>query len=131
MLFYLETNSKSCKIYLLATMKYILWFNFIHGSNLFSFVPNSLSYHNQKQKKVKFEPRIKLNHNIYMVCLLFATVYWYKSLQFVKRIKHNTLTLFIYDFIGCFDYYITPGYYLLTGAQVLRCDFPSPIYIMR
>ena len=84
MLFYLETNSKSCKIYLLATMKHILWFNFIHGSNLFSFVPNSLSYHNQKQKKVKFEPRIKLNHNIYMVCLLFATVYWYKSLQFVK-----------------------------------------------
>ena len=42
-LFYLETNSKSGKIYLLATMKYT-W------------------------------------------CLLVATVYWRKSLQFTKKI---------------------------------------------
>ena len=34
---------------------------------LFSFVSSSLSchFHTQKQKKRKFEPRIKLNHNIY------------------------------------------------------------------
>ena len=25
---------------------------------------------------------------------------------------------------------VTPGYYFLTGAQVLRCVFPSPIYII-
>ena len=61
---------------------------------------------------------------IYMVCLLVATVYWHKSLQFVKR-SNITLTLFIYDFITCFDYYFTPGYYLLSGAQVLSC-FPLP-----
>ena len=43
-LFYLETNSKSGKIYLLANMKYTV-----------------------------------------MVCLLVATVYWHKSLQFEKK----------------------------------------------
>ena len=37
---------------------------------------------------------------------------------------------FIYDFISRFDYYITSGYYFLTGAQVLRCVFPSLIYII-
>ena len=40
-----------------------------------------------------------------MKCARCATVYWHKSLQFVK--KTNTLTLFIYDFIkpvSCFDY---------------------------
>ena len=31
-------------------------------------------------------------------------------------------------FICRFDYYITPGYYFLTGAQVLRCVFPSLNY---
>ena len=36
----------------------------------------------------------------------------------------------MYDFKSCFDYYITPGYYFLTGAQVLRCVFPSPINII-
>ena len=64
-------------------------------------------------------------YEIYMVCLLVATVYWRKSPQFVK--KSNTLTLFIYDFIkptSCFDYYVTLGYYFLPGAQVLR--FPLP-----
>ena len=43
------------------------------------------------------------DYEMYMVCLLVATVYWHKSLQFVK--KTNTLTLFIYDFIrpvSCF-----------------------------
>ena len=37
-----------------------------------------------------------------------------------------SLTLFIYDFISRFDYYITPEYYFMTGAQVLRCVFPFP-----
>ena len=38
-----------------------------------------------------------------MVRLLVATVNWHKSPQFVKKIEHNTLTLFIYDFISCFN----------------------------
>ena len=33
------------------------------------------------------------DYEMYMVCLLVATVYWHKSLQFVK--KNNTLILFI------------------------------------
>ena len=35
---------------------------------LFSFVSNTLSYITiqKKQKKIKFKPRIKLNHNIYI-----------------------------------------------------------------
>ena len=37
----------------------MLWFNFILGLNFI--FPN---YHTQKQKKIKFKPRIKLNHNI-------------------------------------------------------------------
>ena len=48
------------------------------------------------------------DYEMYMVCLLVATAYWHKSLQFVK--KTNTLTLFIYDFIrtvSCFSYKIT------------------------
>ena len=64
-----------------------------------------------------------------MVRLLVATVNWHKSLQFVKK-SNNTLTLFIYDFISRFDCYITPGYCFLTGAQILRCVFPSLIYII-
>ena len=65
-------------------------------------------------------------YEIYMVCLLVATLYWRKSPQFVK--KSNTLTLFIYDFIrpiNCFDYYITFGYYFLPGAQVFTFS-PTP-----
>ena len=45
------------------------------------------------------------DYEMYMVCLLVATVYWHKSLQFVK--KTNTLTLFIYDFmrtVSCFGH---------------------------
>ena len=45
------------------------------------------------------------DYEMYMVFLLVATVYWHKSLQFVK--KTNTLTLFIYNFIrpvSCFGY---------------------------
>ena len=43
-------------------------FNFILGS-IFIFLCFTLiiiHYHKQKQRKVKTEPRIKLNHNIYM-----------------------------------------------------------------
>ena len=55
----------------------MLWFNFILGSNFVFFCflcmvmydNNIIMYDNNmimclKQKKIKFEPRIKLNHNI-------------------------------------------------------------------
>ena len=46
---------------------YLLWFNFILGSNFIfpCFKLIIIHYNTQKQKKRKFEPRIKLNHNIY------------------------------------------------------------------
>ena len=46
----------------------MLWFNFILGSNFIflCFKLVIIHYNTQKQKKTKFEPRIKLNHNIYI-----------------------------------------------------------------
>ena len=46
----------------------MLWFNFIPGLSFrfFSFKLIFVHYHTQKQKKIKFKPRIKLNHNIYI-----------------------------------------------------------------
>ena len=41
----------------------MLWFNLILGSNFILLCFKLINYNNQKQKKVKFEPRIKLNHN--------------------------------------------------------------------
>ena len=45
----------------------MLWFNFILGSKFFFFCfgYGNLMIMSLKQKKKKFEPRIKLNHNIY------------------------------------------------------------------
>ena len=45
---------------------YVLWFKFILGSNFifFCFKLIIIHYHTQKQGNIKFEPRIKLNHNI-------------------------------------------------------------------
>ena len=46
----------------------MLWFNFVLGSNFIflCFKLVIIHYNTQKQKKTKFEPRIKLNHNIYI-----------------------------------------------------------------
>ena len=41
---------------------FMLWFNFI--SLCFKLI--IIHYHTPKQREIKFEPRIKLNHNIYM-----------------------------------------------------------------
>ena len=50
----------------------MLWFNFILGLNFVFFCFKLIivhyhtnNYHTQKQNKIKFKPRIKLNHNIY------------------------------------------------------------------
>ena len=69
------------------------------------------------------------DYEIYMVRLLVATFNWHKSLQFVEKSNITLLPCLLIIFICRFDYYITPGYYFLTGAQVLRCVFPSLIYI--
>ena len=47
---------------------YMLWFNFILGLNFIflCFKLIIIHYHTQKQREIKFKPRIKLNHNIYI-----------------------------------------------------------------
>ena len=44
----------------------MLWFYFIFSSNFIFLCIKFIiiQYHTQKQKKINFEPRIKLNHNI-------------------------------------------------------------------
>ena len=56
-----------------------------------------------------------------MVCLLVATVNRHKLLQF-KKIKHSTLTSFIYDFMSCFDDHV--DYALPHSSQIW-----FPVYI--
>ena len=44
----------------------MLWLNFIHDLNFISFCSKLvIDYHTPKQRKIKFKPRIKLNHNKY------------------------------------------------------------------
>ena len=47
---------------------YMLWFSFILGSNFIflCFKLIIIYYHTQKQKKIKFKLKTKLNHNIYL-----------------------------------------------------------------
>ena len=50
----------------------LLWFNFILGLNFifFCFKLINIQYYTQKEKKLKFKPRIKLiepQHNLYMM----------------------------------------------------------------
>ena len=75
MLFYRETNAKSGKMYLLATMKYT-WRAYLSP------------------------PFTSINHY-----------------NLLKKNAHNTLTLFIHDFISCFDNHVM--LYLTLG----RSDF--------
>ena len=44
----------------------MLWFKIFLGLNIIVFCFIMIRYHTQKQKKIKFEPRIKLNHNVYV-----------------------------------------------------------------
>ena len=49
----------------------MLWFNFILGLNFISLCSKliTIDYHTPKQRKIKFKPRIKLNHNTYILNL--------------------------------------------------------------
>ena len=60
----------------------MLWFNFILGLNFifFCFKIIITNYHTQKQKKIQVEPRIQLNHNIYIVAIKRQ-----KEIQIKKR----------------------------------------------
>ena len=57
---------------------YMLSFKFILGLNyiFFCFKVIITHYHTQKQKKIKFKPRIKLNHNIYILFITGLRKVW-------------------------------------------------------
>ena len=80
---------------------YLLWFNFIFGSILFSFV---FVYDNElKTKENKIEPRIKLNHNRYYihdyVCIpIFDSNYFivfFLVLHYFTLVFHYFIKLFL------------------------------------
>ena len=54
---------------------HMLWLKFILGLNFISlcFKLIIIHFHTPKQREIKFKPRIKLNHNIYMHCLTTHT----------------------------------------------------------
>ena len=66
----------------------MLWFNFILGLNLifFRFKLIVKHYHTQKQKKIKFKPRIKLNHNMYITK---KKTIWKKERSNTRKLTKN------------------------------------------
>ena len=74
-----------------------LWFNFILGSSFIflCFKLIIIHYNTQKQKKVKFEPRIKLNHNISILvskslhCLSCNCIYKVISINKYDKLFHT------------------------------------------
>ena len=73
---------------------YMLWFNFILSSNFIflCFKLIIIHYNTQKQKKIKFEPRIKLNHNIYKISLN-ACLLWKVRVIVIQAAKIVTCML--------------------------------------
>ena len=71
-----------------ANLLFMLWFNFSLGVNFIFLliVFNKLNiihvhyYHTTKQRKMKFTPRIKLNHNIYNIAHSLPTTHDYSPL---------------------------------------------------
>ena len=63
------------------TQVQLLQFNFILGLNNFIFLCFKLiliHYHTQKQRTIKFKPRIKLNHNITVSSICLQIIITYK-----------------------------------------------------
>ena len=70
----------------------MLWFNYILGSNFISFCSKFvfIHYNTRKKKKIKFELRIKLYHNIYIHAVQIKDI-MYRPIT--KRFC-STITLF-------------------------------------
>ena len=69
---------------------YMLWFNFILGLNFIflCFKLIIIHYHTQKQREIKFKPRIKLNHNIYINgSSYYMGALWFLTFRFWSSIK--------------------------------------------
>ena len=61
---------------------YMLWFNFFPGLNFIFLCLKVIiiHYHTPKQREIKFKPRIKLNHNIYIFARSFSRAYKLRDL---------------------------------------------------
>ena len=78
---------------LVVTPTYMLWFHFILDSNFifFCFKLINIHYNTQTQKKIKFVPRIKLNHNVYMVFNLLSPVIFLPNCSWRRNTLGNQL----------------------------------------
>ena len=114
----------------------MLWFNFILGLNFifFCFELIIIHYHTQKQKKIKFKTRRKLNHNTYIhstrnrspfVCFVSCEEK-YDGVTCIKNGQEcveRTYTRKYICFVNCLDVcaLINAGYHLdLLGDKVLN-----------
>ena len=71
------------------------------------------------------------DYEMYMVRLLVAIVNWHKLLQFVKKANVILLPCLFMILLAISIIILRLGItFFLTGAQVLRCVFPSLIYII-
>ena len=75
---------------------YMLWFKIFLGLNFifFCFKLIIIYYHTQKQKKIKFKPRIILNHNIYTQGQLAGTCKFVRAClpeRYRRRIEYFSL----------------------------------------
>ena len=84
----------------------MLWLNFILGSNFIflCFKLIIIHYNTQKQKKIKFEPRIKLNHNTYIVHIETVTHSSYKDYVFFWIFQDFVLSNSAYLFFSIVSY---------------------------
>ena len=96
----------------------MLWLNFILGSNFIflCFKLIIIHYNTQKQKKIKFEPRIKLNHNTYIVHIETVTHSSYKdfffSWIFQDFVLSNSVNLLIF---------LTDNFSIVSYSNALKC----------
>ena len=77
-----------------VVVQFYPWFKIL----FFCFKLIIIHYHTQKQKKRKFEPRIKLNHNRYSFAskeIVVEFACWNNSVKFIASLKQNNSEGFI------------------------------------
>ena len=81
MLAFFSVNGLKTRIYLVVL--FYPWFKFL----FFCFKIIIIHYHTQKQKIIKFKPKIKLNHNIYNSLKLNVLSFIQKGPVFHKKLS--------------------------------------------
>jgi len=97
----------------------MLWLNFILGLNFISlcfrliiihyYSPKLIiiHYHNQKQREMKFKPRIKLNHNIYL-CQEVTIIFFSFENEKLVDTQISTTTKFVPVIVTNFNVGLIP-----------------------